>query len=556
LTPLRPRLEPLEDRLAPAARVQVINDLIPVTAFRMPVDVFIDGVLVADDLPAGEGTPFLTVPSGVPVEIVVGNSLFGLASPHGTLTRTFADGETGVVAAVEPLLPPRPPQPLVYTDAGREAASVIGAVDLAVLNGTEAAPPVDVWVVGVGRIADDLPFGTFGGYASIVPGVYTLEVFRADGAIRLGTFELDLSAAGGKAAVLALGGSLLDTIGLTPGFIDPSVVFADGSSTGRLPATAVPEARFAASGGGLTGLFNQTGVQIFGQNLPRQVGMPAVAADVTGDGVPDLIGAHGPELPQVVYAFDGRTGATAFILGNPFEATFTGGVFVAAGDFNDDGFADLVLTPDQGGAGRVRVLSGRDRSVLADFFGIEDVAFRGGARAAVGDVTGDGVPDLIVAAGFGGGPRVAVYDGSDLRPGATPRKVVGDFFVFEDTLRNGVFAAVGDLDADGRADPIFGGGPGGGPRVLAVSGADLTATGDLTPLANFFAGDVNDRGGVRVAAHYLDDDGRADVLTGLSGTGVQVRSFLGRNLSPAAAPPAALEVSPFPAIEGDVVFVG
>ena len=69
MTPtLRPRLEPLEARLAPAARVQVINDLIPVTAFRMPVDVFIDGVQVADDLPAGDGTPFLTVPSGVPVE--------------------------------------------------------------------------------------------------------------------------------------------------------------------------------------------------------------------------------------------------------------------------------------------------------------------------------------------------------------------------------------------------------------------------------------------------------------------------------------------------------
>src|SRR5205807_9454614 len=104
------------------------------------------------------------------------------------------------------------------------------------------------------------------------------------------------------------------------------------------------------------------------------------------------------------------------------------------------------VTPDQGGGGRVRVYSGRTLETLADFFGIEDPNFRGGARPAVGDVNGDGVPDLIVAAGFGGGPRVAIFDGADLAPGRTPRKLVGDFFVFENTLRNGTYVAVGDVN--------------------------------------------------------------------------------------------------------------
>ena len=49
----------------------------------------------------------------------------------------------------------------------------------------------------------------------------------------------------------------------------------------------------------------------------------------------------------------------------------------------------------------------------------------------------------------------------------------GDFFAFEQTLRNGVFVAAGDLDGDGFAEVIAGGGPGGGPRVLALSGTDL-----------------------------------------------------------------------------------
>src|SRR5687767_4414901 len=42
-------------------------------------------------------------------------------------------------------------------------------------------------------------------------------------------------------------------------------------------------------------------------------------------------------------------------------------------------------------------------------FGLE---FTGGLRAAVGDLTADGVPDLVTAAGKGGGPRVVSYDGA------------------------------------------------------------------------------------------------------------------------------------------------
>ena len=53
-----------------------------------------------------------------------------------------------------------------------------------------------------------------------------------------------------------------------------------------------------------------------------------------------------------------------------------------------------------------------------------------GARAALGDVTGDGTPDLAVAAGFLGGPRVALFNGTTVTTAAVPTQVVGDFFAF------------------------------------------------------------------------------------------------------------------------------
>ena len=170
---------------------------------------------------------------------------------------------------------------------------------------------------------------------------------------------------------------------------------------------------------------------------------------------------------------------------------------------------------------------------VASFFGIQDPAFRGGARAAVGDVNADGRPDLAVTAGFLGGPRVAVYDGTTILSGA-PSRLVNDFFAFEDTLRNGAYVGVGDLNGDGFGDLVFGAGPGGAPRVLAVSGQSLLTQGSsgalAAPLANFFGGDQANRSGIRVAMKDLDGDGRADFLTG-GGSGTTVAAYDGQDLT-------------------------
>src|SRR5262249_42337903 len=85
-------------------------------------------------------------------------------------------------------------------------------------------------------------------------------------------------------------------------------------------------------------------------------------------------------------------------------------------DFNGDGKADLVVSPDQGGGPRVSIYDGAAAggglvSLIADFFGIGDANFRGGDWTATGGINGDGVPDLVVAAGFLGGPRGAAGGG-------------------------------------------------------------------------------------------------------------------------------------------------
>jgi hypothetical protein len=236
-------------------------------------------------------------------------------------------------------------------------------------------------------------------------------------------------------------------------------------------------------------------------------------------------------------------------------------VFVATGDVNGDGTPDLVITPDEGGGPRARVFDGNGFGQLADFLGIDDPNFRGGARAAIGDVNHDGFGDLVVAAGFGGGPRVSVWDGRGL-VGGQQANLFPDFFIFggsdAQTLRNGAFIAAGDVNGDGYADLVAGGGPGGGPRVLIVDGKGLVqnGSGSPTPIANFFAGDANNRGGVRVTVKDIDHDAKQDVVVGAGdNAGSRVTAYKGSDLVSSATPREAFSFDAFDNVQNGV-YVG
>jgi len=217
---------------------------------------------------------------------------------------------------------------------------------------------------------------------------------------------------------------------------------------------------------------------------------------------------------------------------NAYAATFKAGIFVAVGDMNHDGKPDIITAPDATGMSghtNVRVFFNGNVSGNPDReFNAYDPGFGGGVRIAVGDINGDGYQDVITAPGIWSGPDIRIFNGQAISGGA-PVGLLGELLAYDPRYFGGVFVAAGDVNGDGRMDVVTGTNGNGGPETKAFSGV---AIGINTPppkaIDDFFAYDPAFGGGARVALADVNGDGKLDIITGAGdGGGPHVRIFDG-----------------------------
>lgn len=313
-----------------------------------------------------------------------------------------------------------------------------------------------------------------------------------------------LTGNGGKASLLASSGTT-PTLAGQASAMPSSPTFGNAVAATRLADPAFQ--RFVVTAGD-TGTAPVVRVFDFGSGTTRfafnayssafRGGVRVAVGDVTGDGTPDIVTAPGAGGGPHIRVFDGNTGGLVAEF-FAYSASFTGGVYVAVGDVNNDGVSEIITGAGEGGGAHVRVFS-TSGDLLREFFAY-DGGFAGGVRVASGDVNGDGLDDIITAAGPGGGPHVKVYSGN------AAQGLLSEAFVYDASFIGGVYAAAGDTNGDGRAEVVVGGGAGTTQRVRVLNG--LT----YAELYSFVAYGSTFTGGTRVGSLDIDGDGRAEVLT-------------------------------------------
>jgi hypothetical protein len=208
-------------------------------------------------------------------------------------------------------------------------------------------------------------------------------------------------------------------------------------------------------------------------------GLTVAAGDINGDGVADIIVGAASGVAPHVKVFSG-TNYKVIRSFYAFATSFTGGVNVGAGDINGDGYADVIVGSGLNARPHVRVYSGKDNIAIRSFFAY-DASFTGGVRVAAGDVDGDGIAEIITGSGANSRGHIKVFKGGYNR-------VIRSFFAYGPGVTNGVFVAAGDLDGDGKAEIVASLDKGSQPLVRTFTGAMTSVNQEFLAFTNTFRG--------------------------------------------------------------------
>ncbi len=285
----------------------------------------------------------------------------------------------------------------------------------------------------------------------------------------------------------------------------------DGFDDVLVGAPQAAQARVFSGASGLA-LYTLTGPDGFGSAV-------AGTGDLDGDGFPDLI-VGAPDAVEAARVYSGADGSLLHDLAPPPGGGDFGRSVAGVGDVDGDGVPDVAVGASQ--ANLARIFSGETGLLLATLPGPAGSMSFGRAVAGVGDVDGDGVPDIAVGDPFFGNLEGAARVFS----GATGNLIPGLAFLGNElqVLGHSV-AGLGDVSGDGVPDLIV------GAPTYPVGSSDLGqaraysgASGALlyvlfgSSSADFFGTSVSGIG---------DGDGVRDVLVGAPRASVGGITFSG-----------------------------
>ncbi len=197
-------------------------------------------------------------------------------------------------------------------------------------------------------------------------------------------------------------------------------------------------------------------------------------------------------------------------------------------------------------------------SLVVEYFSY-GLQFNIGTNIAVGDLSKNGFDDIVTGA-VAGNPHVKVYSGKAIASNTlypNPEShVIAQFFAYGLQFNIGATVAVGDINGDGTPDLITGSAA-GNADIKVYNGAKIAA-GTFNPntdiLNEFFAYGINFDIGARIAAADFENNGHFDILTGASAGNPHYRIVKGN--STGIVPPSVSGIEGIPSDIMGGIFVG
>ena len=272
--------------------------------------------------------------------------------------------------------------------------------------------------------------------------------------------------------------------------------------------------------------------QFFAFDSEKRMGLNIASADLDDNGLEEIIVGAGQGEEPWIKIFDNLGNKKIEFLA--YDKSMKGGVNVAVGDIGNNGVDEIVVAAQSGEDSNIKIFS-QTGELVREFYAFNQF-YKGGLSLAMGDVNGDGFDDIVVGAGKDNQSFVKIFnyniklisqfiaydpgymkginvaagdingDGKDeiitgTKEGATPHvrifndegRVQLQFFAYNQKFFGGVNVVAGDVNGDGKDEIITGAGPGGGPHVRIFDDKAKV-------LGQFFAYDEKFMGGVRVSA--------------------------------------------------------
>jgi hypothetical protein len=246
--------------------------------------------------------------------------------------------------------------------------------------------------------------------------------------------------------------------------------------------------------------------------IDTQRGLNTAVGDIDGDWEAEIVAGLSPGRRNpaeiAIYRADGT-----LIEGSEFIALSTMyGANVAVADFDGDGKAEIVVGAGLSSRNRaqVRVFKYESGTIIDTGINFNAFSVKGGVNVAAGDVDGDGLPELITAAGaiYYARAEVKVWKVDTSGPYWSIIDTGIHFIAFPG--RYGASVTTGDLNGDGIMEIIVGSGPdprGGHNMIKAFNGNGKDFGLEITDSSKGY--------GLDVASADLDSDGIAEIVTGL-----------------------------------------